>query len=57
MRPKQVLIICVAILITVLAANAGALKIEDASEAQRNIIQAALGDQSLCANEGETLTP
>ena len=45
MRTKQVLIICLAILITVMAANAGSLKIEDASEAQRNIIQAALGDQ------------
>jgi len=45
MRTKQVLIICVAILITVVVAYAGPLKIEAASEAQRNIIQAALGDQ------------
>jgi len=45
MKTKQVLIICVAILVTVLAANAGSLKIEAVSEAQRNIIQAALGEQ------------
>ena len=45
MRMRQVLAICVAILIMVVAANAGSLKIEPASEAQKNIIQAALGDQ------------
>jgi hypothetical protein len=45
MRTKQVLVFFVTILITVMAANAGSIKIENASEAQRNIIQAALGDQ------------
>lgn len=45
MRTKQVLAFFVTILITVMAANAGSIKIENASEAQRNIIQAALGDQ------------
>lgn len=42
---KQALIICVAILITAAITYAGPLKIEVASKAQRNIIQAALGDQ------------
>ena len=45
MRVKQVLAICVAILITVVAASAGTLRIESASKAQRNIIQTALGDK------------
>jgi len=45
MRTKQVLAICVVILITALAVNAGSLKIESASDAQKNIIQAALGEQ------------
>lgn len=45
MRRKQILILFVVIFSTGLAANAESLKIEDASEAQKNIIQAALGDQ------------
>jgi hypothetical protein len=45
MRIKQVLIVCAAILIMVLDVNAEQLKIEAASDAQRNLIQAALGDQ------------
>ena len=42
---KQLLVICVVILMTAVVAYAGSIKIEPASEAQRNIIQAALGDQ------------
>ena len=45
MRMKQLLVICVAILMMAVVAYAGSIKIEPASDAQRNIIQAALGDQ------------
>ena len=45
MKMKQLLVICVAILMTAVVAYAGSIKIEPASEAQRNIIQAALGDK------------
>lgn len=45
MRIKKVLIICVAIFMAAVVAHAGSIKIEPASEAQRNIIQAALGNQ------------
>ena len=45
MRIKKVLIICMAIFMAAVVAYAGSIKIEPASEAQRNIIQAALGDQ------------
>ncbi len=45
MKKKQIFIICVSFLITVVFAYGGQLKIEAASKAQRNIIQAALGDQ------------
>lgn len=45
MKTKLLIISCVAILITALTANAGPQNIEDASEAQRNIIQTALGEQ------------
>ena len=45
MYTKQSYFICMITLVTVLVANAGSLSIEDASGAQRNYIQAALGDQ------------
>ena len=45
MRIKKVLIICMAIFMAAVVAYAGAIKIEPASEAQRNLVQMALGDQ------------
>lgn len=44
MKIKHVLVICLTVLLVAVASFAGSAKIESASEAQRNIIQGALGD-------------
>ena len=45
MKTRNVLIVCLAILLVAVVSFAGSTKIESASKAQRNIIQSALGDK------------
>ena len=45
MKKRQLSLICIAILFTAIISYAGSIKIDTASNAQRNLIQTALGDQ------------